>query len=58
MKTAEKKLSLKKINSNSILLALTIILFIVMYASGCIAYADKGFTKLQVFLDILKNNAR
>lgn len=57
MKTAEKKLSLKRINSNSILLALTIALFVVMYASGCIAYADKGFTKLQVFLDILKNNA-
>lgn len=47
----------KRMNSNSILLMLTIGLFVVMYAAGCIAYADKGFTKLQVFLDILKNNA-
>ena len=36
---------------------LTILLFAAMYISGCVAYADKGFTKLQVFLDILKNNA-
>ena len=47
----------KSMNSNTILLLLTIGLFVVMYAAGCIAYADKGFTKLQTFLDILKNNA-
>ncbi|MDY2655626.1 MAG: sugar ABC transporter permease YjfF [Candidatus Limiplasma sp.] len=47
----------KNLNSNTILLLLTIGLFVVMYAAGCIAYADKGFTKLQTFLDILKNNA-
>ena len=47
----------KRMNSNTILLLLTIGLFVVMYAAGCIAYADKGFTKLQTFLDILKNNA-
>ena len=57
MKLTDKNLSLKRMNSNSILLALTILLFVVMYASGCVAYAGKGFTKLQVFLDILKNNA-
>ena len=47
----------KSMNSNTILLLLTIGLFVVMYAAGCIAYVDKGFTKLQTFLDILKNNA-
>ena len=47
----------KSMNSNTILLLLTIGLFVVMYAAGCIAYADKGFSKLQTFLDILKNNA-
>lgn len=46
-----------KINSNSILLLITIILFIVMYIAGCIVYADKGFTHLQTFLNILINNA-
>ena len=47
----------RSMNSNLIMLLMTIGLFVVMYAAGCIAYADKGFTKLQVFLDILKNNA-
>lgn len=47
----------KKLNSSTILLLLTIALFVAMYAAGCVAYADKGFTKLQNFLDILKNNA-
>ena len=30
----------KSMNSNTILLLLTIGLFVVMYAAGCIAYAD------------------
>lgn len=47
----------KKLNGNSILLLITVILFIVMYAAGCIVYADKGFTHLQTFLNILINNA-
>lgn len=46
-----------KINSNSLLLLITIVLFIVMYAGGCIIYADKGFGRLQTFLNILINNA-
>ncbi|MBD5443982.1 MAG: sugar ABC transporter permease YjfF [Lachnospiraceae bacterium] len=46
-----------KINSNSILLLITIALFVVMYIAGCIVYADKGFTRLQTFLNILINNA-
>lgn len=46
-----------KINGNNLLLLITIVLFIVMYAAGCIVYADKGFTHLQTFLNILINNA-
>lgn len=46
-----------KINSNNILLIITIALFVVMYIAGCIVYADKGFTRLQTFLNILINNA-
>lgn len=46
-----------KISGNNILLLITVILFVVMYAAGCIVYADKGFTHLQTFLNILINNA-
>ena len=46
-----------KINSNTVLLLITIVLFIVMYGLGCVVYADKGFTRLQTFLNILINNA-
>ena len=44
-------------NSNTILLLITIGLFIVLYAGGCIAYGYKGFTHLQTFLNILITNA-
>ena len=47
----------KKINSNTLLLIITIVLFVVMYAAGCIVYAGKGFTHLQTFLNVLINNA-
>lgn len=47
----------KGMNSNSLLLLLTILLFAAMYLLGCVVYASKGFTNLQTFLDILKNNA-
>lgn len=47
----------KKLNGNSILLLITVILFVVMYAAGCVVYANKGFTHLQTFLNILINNA-
>ncbi len=53
----QRKKARKNINSNTLLLLITCALFVLMYAAGCIMYADKGFTKLQVFLDILKNNA-
>lgn len=47
----------KKMNSNTILLLITIALFFVMYAAGCIVYSGKGFTHLQTFLNILINNS-
>ena len=46
-----------KINSNNLLLVITICLFVAMYAVGCIVYGNKGFTHLQTFLNILINNA-
>lgn len=45
------------VNSNTLLLLITIALFILMYAAGCIVYAGKGFTHVQTFLNILINNA-
>ena len=47
----------KKINSNTLLLLITIGLFVLMYVIGCIIYANKGFTHLQTFLNILINNS-
>ena len=47
----------KKINSNTLLLVITIALFFVMYLAGCVVYSAKGFTHLQTFLNILINNA-
>ena len=47
----------KHINSNSILLLITISLFVVMYIVGCIIYADKGFSHFQTFLNVLVTNA-
>lgn len=49
--------SLKKINGNTLLLLITIALFVVMYIAGCVAYSTKGFMHLQTFLNILINNA-
>lgn len=47
----------KKINSNTLLLLITIALFIVMYAAGCVIYGSKGFSHFQTFLNILINNS-
>jgi simple sugar transport system permease protein len=47
----------KKLNSNTLLLLITIGLFVVMYAIGCVIYGSKGFAHLQTFLNILINNA-
>lgn len=47
----------KAINSNTVLLLITIALFIVMYFAGCVIYKDKGFAHLQTFLNVLINNS-
>lgn len=49
--------SKKSINSSTILLLITIALFIVMYAAGCIIYKQKGFAHMQTFLNVLINNS-
>ncbi len=46
-----------KLNGNSVLLLITIVLFFVMYLGGCIVYGSKGFVHMQTFLNILINNA-
>jgi len=47
----------KRIKSSTVLLLITIGLFAVMYLVGCIIYADKGFSHLQTFLNIMVTNA-
>lgn len=47
----------KHIKSSSVLLLITIGLFAVMYLVGCIIYADKGFSHIQTFLNIMVTNA-
>ncbi len=47
----------KKIDGNSFLLMITIVLFVIMYVIGMIVFADKNFGKLQVFLNLFINNA-
>ena len=49
MKPANALKERKQMNGNTMLLLITIVLFIVLYAAGCIAYASKGFTTLQTF---------
>lgn len=53
----KKRFNLKNINGNTLLLLITIVLFIVMYAIGCGIYANKGFTHVQTFLNLLITNA-
>lgn len=49
--------SKKKLDPNSFLLLITIVLFIVMYVIGMIVFADKGFAKPQNFLNLFISNA-
>lgn len=46
-----------RINSNTIMLLITIALFIVLYGAGCVMYASKDFGRLQNFFNVLINNA-
>ena len=47
----------KKINGTTFLLMITILLFVVMYIAGMIIFADKGFAKPQMFLNLFISNA-
>ncbi|MDD2396020.1 MAG: sugar ABC transporter permease YjfF [Sphaerochaeta sp.] len=49
--------SRRRLNNNTVLLMITVGLFVVMYAAGCIVYSNKGFDHLQTFLNILINNS-
>lgn len=47
----------KKVDGNSFLLLITIVLFFVMYLVGMIVFKDKNFGRLQVFLNLFISNA-
>ena len=49
--------SKRKINGNTFLLMITILLFAVMYIAGMIIFEDKGFAKPQMFLNLFVSNA-
>lgn len=57
MKPANAVKERKQMNGNTLLLLITIVLFFVLYAGGCVIYGSKGFTNLQTFLNILISNA-
>ena len=42
-----------KLNSHTILLLITVALFIALYLLGCILYSKKGFTHLQTFKNLI-----
>lgn len=46
-----------KFDTHTFLLAITIVLFAVMYILGMIVFKDKGFLKFQVFLNLFISNA-
>lgn len=47
----------KKLNQNTFLLLVTILLFFVMYAIGCVLFNAQGFVKTQNFLNLFISNA-
>ena len=47
----------RKINSNTFLLMITILLFLAMYISGMIIFEEGGFAKPQMFLNLFISNA-
>lgn len=46
-----------ELDGNTFLLVITIVLFCVMYVAGMVIFKDKGFMKLQVFLNLFISNA-
>lgn len=57
MKSANALKTRTSINSNTLLLLITIALFVVLYAAGCVVYGSRGFTNLQTFLNLFRTNA-
>ena len=51
------KAKTKRFNSNTFLFIITIVLFIAMYVAGMIVFADKGFAKPQMFMNLFISNA-
>lgn len=49
--------SKNKLNGNSFLLMITILLFVIMYAAGMVVFMNKGFAKPQMFLNLFISNA-
>ena len=47
----------KKMTSSGFLLLITIVLCFAMYAAGMVIFADKGFAKPQMFLNLFVSNA-
>ena len=47
----------KQLNGNSFLLFITVALFVAMYVAGMIVFADKGFAKPQMFLNLFITDA-
>ena len=47
----------KQLNENSFLLFITVALFVAMYVAGMIVFADKGFAKPQMFLNLFITDA-
>lgn len=47
----------KQLNGNSFLLLITVALFIAMYVAGMVIFADKGFAKPQMFLNLFITDA-
>ena len=47
----------KRINGNTFLLIITVVIFVVMYGAGMIMFEDKGFAKPQMFLNLFIDNA-
>ncbi len=47
----------RNLSGHSLLLLITIILFVVMYGIGCVIYDDKGFSHTQTLLNLLITNA-
>ena len=46
-----------RLNGNIFLLIITVVLFVAMYAAGMVVFADKGFAKPQMFLNLFITDA-